>query len=57
MVTCKICKGSFDNGELINGVFCRECIEEERLRQKRADDVTRIMKSPSVQMELNLEDK
>lgn len=55
MVVCKLCNGNFDNGELIGGV-CRECIEEEMLRQQRVDDVTIIMNRPSYQMELNLEE-
>lgn len=55
MVTCKCCKGNFDNGELTGGI-CPECIEEEKQRQIRAESVYKMMNSQSYQMEMRLED-
>lgn len=54
MVTCKVCGGNYDNGELVGGV-CTDCIEEEQQRQIRASSVAKMMNSQSYQMELRLE--
>ena len=54
MVTCKVCGGNCDNGELVGGI-CLECLEEEQQRQIRAASVAKMMNSQSYQMELRLE--
>ena len=52
-IECTSCHGLCDPGEIIGGV-CLECLENERQRQIRADEVNRIMQSKSYQMELKL---
>lgn len=54
MVVCEICRGNYDNGELVGGV-CLECLEEEQQRQIRSSTVARMMNSQSYQIEMGLE--
>lgn len=56
-IECTSCHGLCDPGEIIGGV-CLECLENERQRQIRADEVNRIMSSECNQMKLDfLEEK
>lgn len=55
MVVCEKCRGNYDNGELVGGIYL-ECREEERQRQIRASAIARMINSRSYQMELRLED-
>lgn len=50
-IECQSCHGLCDPGEIVGGI-CIECLESERQRQIRADEVNKIMQSKSYQMEL-----
>lgn len=52
---CAICHGNCDAGELINGI-CIECLAIEQQNMMRTSTITKIINSPSYQMELNLEE-
>lgn len=51
MVKCKRCGANCDAGEVIAGI-CIDCAEEERVRQIRESEVSKMMDSPSYQMDI-----
>lgn len=55
MVTCEVCKGNFDNGELTGGK-CPDCIEEEKQRRIRQESFTKMINSQAYQLELRMEE-
>ena len=54
MVICECCGANCDAGELIGGI-CLDCLEQEKQDQKKISIISKMLNSPSYQMELNLE--
>lgn len=52
---CSCCGSYCDPGELKNGI-CEDCIEQKEQIIVHTDRFTRLLNSPSYQMELKLEE-
>ena len=53
MYTCRKCDCNYDAGELIGGI-CIDCLEKQRERTKRENDIRQMLCQPAYQMMLDL---